>query len=62
MDICLTVLNKLITQGMCQPLINDNLLHLTMHTLRALFWLLLSQGELGANPLNLVISEIGNYT
>lgn len=61
-DIYLTVLNKLVTQGMCRPLINDNLLHFTMLILRALFWLLLSQEELGTNPLSLVISEIGNCT
>lgn len=36
MDIHLTVLNKLITQGMSQTLINDNVLHFTMEILGAL--------------------------
>lgn len=61
-DICLTVLNKLVTWGMSQPLISDNVLHFTMDILRALFLLLLSQVELGTNPLNFVISETGNYS
>lgn len=62
MDIYLTILNKLVTQGMSHPLTSDNVLHFTMDILRALFLLLLSQVELGTNPLNLGISETGNYT
>lgn len=62
MDIYLTILNKLVTQGMSHPLTSDKVLHFTMDILRALFLLLLSQVELGTNPLHLGISETGNYT